>query len=228
VIVTTEQLARSYRKLNQNVYVCPNQIDPPDWPDPPEDDDVLRVGWFAGRSHRPDGPLVAPALAWAAKQDGVEVWMMGVGAERTIVIGDDGATERVDGEGWPEFHGVRFRHLPPTNDIASYRHHMAKLDIGLAPVKRSISNDARSDLKAIEYCAAGALPVLSDVPAYENWVDGEHCRKASTRKGFRRVLQDLIQNPDETKRLAREARSYVLKERTVERNIDKWREAVTG
>lgn len=226
VIVTTDHLARAYRKLTPHVYVCRNSLDPKDWPDPPEDDGILRVGWFASQSHRADGSLIAPALEWAAKQDGVEVWMMGAGADRAMHVGDDGAVEKVTGTVWPEFRNVTFRHIPPTNDLGAYRRHLTRLDVGLAPVRRTVSSDARSDLKMIEYAAAGAFPVLSKVPPYDGWQDGEHCRKVVTRKDFLNAVKDLVRNPDETKRLAREAREHVLATRTIQAEIPAWQEAV--
>ena len=226
VIVTTEHLARAYRKVNPNVYVCRNSVEPDDWPARPADDGVLRVGWFASMSHRSDGGLVSSALEWASRQDGVEVVLMGVGATRTIHTNEEGETEKLTGVVWPELRNVAFQHIPATNDLAAYRKHMTCLDVGLAPVRRSVSSDSRSDLKAIEIAAAGAFPVLSNVPPYANWADGEHCRKATTRKDFLNVVKDLVRNRDETKRLAREAHEFVLSERCIEKEAEAWREAV--
>src|SRR3990167_3501089 len=227
IIVTTEHLARAYRKVNPNVYVCRNSIEPDDWYPKDPDDGVLRIGWFASGSHRSDGGLISSALEWAGKQDGVEVVLMGVGADRTVHVKEDGETEKITGEVWQELRKVLFSHIPPTNDLGAYRKHMGCLDVGLAPVRRSISSDARSDLKAIEYAAAGALPVLSSVPPYDNWVDGEHCRKASTRQEFLNIVKHLVRNRDETKRLAREAHQYVIRERCIAREAEAWREAVS-
>lgn len=228
VIVTTEHLARCYRKVNQNVYVCPNQIDPVDWPEPVKEDGLLRIGWFASLSHRADGALIAPALEWASRQPNVEVVLMGVGASRTELYDEHGELQGIESEVWPEYRQVSFKHIPATNDLSVYRAQIGCLDVGLAPVRRGISADGRSDLKAIEYAAAGALPVLSEVPAYEGWRDGELCRKAATRKDFLRVVKELVANPEQTKQLAREARAHVLAERTVARNAWRWREAIAG
>ena len=82
----------------------------------------------------------------------------------------------------------------------------------------------RSDLKALEFGMAGAYPVVSDTPPYET-VD---VPKASTSKDFLRVVQELVEDKEGTRRRAREWREYVLKNRTVQANIDRWREAVSG
>lgn len=201
VIVTTPHLAKRYRKHNENVYVCPNQIDPVDWPEP-EKDDILQVGWFASESHRDDARLVKSALEWASKQDGVEVVTMGLDP------------------GW----NFKRRHYPWTNDLAVYRKLVGTLDIGVAPVVGTPWANCRSDVKALEYSAAGAYPVVSDAIPYENF-DGP-CVKAKGSRDFLDALISLIRNRDELPKLQKEAREYVLKERTVEKNIDRWKEAI--
>ena len=48
VIVTKPWLAARYEKVNRNVYVCPNGVEPADWPEPPErTDDTIRIAWAA-------------------------------------------------------------------------------------------------------------------------------------------------------------------------------------
>lgn len=211
VIVTSQHLAKQYRRVNPHVFVCPNQIDPADWRDPVKPDDgVFRIGWFASRSHRSDARIVERALEWASRQPGVEVVLIGVGVTSA-------------GKPWYPF---RFRHVPWSNDFGVYRRFLQELDVGLAPVLATPWACSRSDLKALEYAMAGALPIVSDVPPYEGCeVPGiVHCPDA---KAFLRAVQWAVVNKDEVRQLAREARDYVLAERTVEANIDLWREAVT-
>lgn len=202
IIVTTPHLAKRYRKFNQNVYVCPNQLDPEDWAEP-EKDDILQVGWFASPSHRDDARLVKNALEWASKQDGVEVVTMGLDP------------------GW----NFRRRHYPWTNDMGVYRKLIQTLDIGVAPVVETPWASCRSDVKALEYSAAGAYPVVSESIPYENFHGP--CIKAKTGRDFLDALISLIRNRDELPKLQKEAREYVLTERTVEKNVWRWEEACT-
>ena len=205
-IVTTEFLAKQYRKHVKDVFVCPNAIDPLDWP-PLEkpDDGILRIGWFASNSHKEDGPLVARALEWASRQKDVEVLAMGYHPP------------------W------RFPHLQlQWADLPLYRQRMAMLDIGVAPVKSTPWALCRSDLKAIEKGYAGAALVLSDVAPYDLFTDGENCLKARTPKDFLRRIQHLVQNRDEVKQLGQAARDYVARERLITQQVHKWAEAVDG
>ena len=50
-----------------------------------------------------------------------------------------------------------------------------------------------------------------------------HCPQP---KDFLKAVQWAVQNKDEARSLAAEAREYVLEKRTVEANIEKWRYAV--
>jgi hypothetical protein len=208
VIVTTELLAKQYRKFTDQVFVCPNQIDPDDWPEVVKPDDgKFRVGWFASGSHREDGYLIDRAMHWAADQPDVEVVMIGTGAS--------------NGKPWYRF---PFLHRPWSNDFGVYRKFLLDLDVGLCPVKPTPWAQCRSDLKALEYGMAQAYPVVSDVPPYET-VDVPH---AKTPKDFLREVQHLVRNRDETRAKAAEWRDYVIRERTVQRNIHLWEAAVSG
>ena len=207
VIVTTDHLADRYRQVNPNVYVCPNAIDPGDWPQVPEkpDDGVLRIGWFASLSHDRDEHLVRRALSWASRQKDVQVLVMGVEPP------------------W------RFQHgrIPWTDDLLQYFRAMQVLDIGVCPVDRSAWADCRSDLKALEYGMAGALPVVSSSPPYKR-LEGTAAPRCSTGREWERTIRHLVTHRDEVKQLAGEFREYVLAERTIDARVKDWEEAIRG
>lgn len=209
-IVTTEFLAKQYRKHNPNVYVCPNSIDPLDWPVLRKPDDgVLRIGWFASDSHKEDIPLVYRALEWASRQKDVEVWVAGTDP----FVSPTGQ--------------VRFPHGHfPWMDLPLYRQRLATLDVGVAPVKPNAWALCRSDLKAIEKAFAGAALVVSDVAPYDLFTDGENCLKARDARGFYHQIRHLVQNRDEVKQLAEAGRKYVTEERLITQQIAKWEQAI--
>jgi hypothetical protein len=206
VIVTTEYLASQYRKLNPNVFVCPNQVDPDDWqPLKKPDDGVFRIGWFASQSHAGDERLITKALRWASKQKEVEVVTLGYQPR------------------WD----FRFRALPWATDLSAYRKAMQILDVGVAPIVPTPFTRGRSDLKWLEHSMAGAASVVSDVDSYDTVPQGL-ALKASDADGFYKQIRRLVQNRDEARELAAAAREYVLAERTIGANIDKWKEAVAA
>lgn len=205
VIVTTEALRRAYLRVNPNVFVCPNQVDPVDWPEPEErEDDVFRIGWFASFSHQDDAKLVKRALDWASRQKNVEVVFVGMNP------------------GWP----MRHAHIPFVDDLALYRKLFSAIDVGVAPIVPTPFANCRSDVKALDYAMGGVCPVLSDTDSYSAWKDGENCFKAADAKDFFHVIKHLVANQDEAKQMARAARDYVLAERTMKTNIWRWQEAI--
>lgn len=207
IIVSTENLAGWYEGLNDNVYVCPNAIDPVDWPEPAKKDDgVLRIGWAASHSHIVDAPLVRRALAWASEQRNVEVWVYGIGD----IVKFPGAVKRV----------------PWTDTLEDYRASLSLCDVHLCPLGETQWAAGKSDLKALESTMAGAWPIVSGATAYKPWHDRTMVCK--TAKDWRNALQWCIGHRDEIKGLAAEAMDYVSSHRLMKNTAPLWREAVTG
>lgn len=209
VIVTTETLAKRYRGLAREVFVCPNQIEPSDWVDYPKPDDgVFRIGWFASKSHLKDVRLIRRGLEWASRQPGVEVVQIGI--------------QRTDGKRfWP----FPYKQIGWSNDFGVYRRYLAELDVGLAPIIGDPWAVCRSDLKILEYAMAGVAPIVSAQPPYADWVDGDLVLKAKDERGFLKAIQHLVANRDEARQMAAELKQHVLAKRTVAGNIDLWRHA---
>jgi hypothetical protein len=206
VIVSTPRLGRVYRKLHDRIWVCPNQIDPRDWPQDPEHQPggVLRVGWSASDSHKIDAPLVKDGLEWASRQDGVEV----------VIIGMNPRTFKWD---FPH------RHIP-FKPMAEYRQEVQNIDLMVTPCKPGAWADCKSDVKALEAGINLAAPVVSRTEPYKTWWD--RTVSCSTRREWTQAIRYLVKRPDEVRDMARAARDYVLKERTIQGNVWRWREAV--
>lgn len=206
-IVTNETLARSYRKLGIPVYVCPNGVDPADWPEPVKPDDgVFRIAWVASNSHLIDIPIVTKAMRWASEQPGVEVYAVGMDPKWSFQYG----------------------YLPWLHDLAAYRDVFRNFDVGIAPVKQVPHALGRSDVKALEYAMGLCCPVLSDAAPYSTWKHGENCLKADGPKGFLEQLKRLVNDRPLAAELAARARDYTLTERTAKAQIGLWEEAVGG
>lgn len=204
VIVSTPFLADQYRHVNPNVYVCPNTVDPQDWPEREErDDGILRIAWVASRSHTDDAPLVAGALEWASRQPGVEVWTVGIN---------------------PPWRFAR-NHIEWIDSLADYRGVFRLFDIGVAPVMPTPFGLGRSDVKFLEYTMGGCASVVSDNAPYSSLPDGV-CIKAAGKSAFRQAIKHLVRNRDEVKQLAAAARDYVLQERTTQAQVHHWQNAL--
>lgn len=210
LIVSTPDLAELYSDLNDNIYICPNSIEPNDWlASEKKDDGILRIGWGASHSHRTDAPLVRRALKWAADQPNVEVWVFGIG----------------DKVGGYKFPGA-VKRAPWTDDLASYRAAISRCDIHICPLVETKWSRYKSDLKALEGAMAGAWPIVSTATPYKPWHD--RTMTCTTAKDWQEAIRWAVRHRDEIPKLAQEAKDYVLAERQISQSIHTWEEAISG
>jgi len=214
MIVSTPALARAYEHLTENIYVCPNQVDPDDWVAPfyggrkelapAAESDILRIGWAGSDSHRYDVADIAPALDWASRQKGVEV----------VVLG----SLRVIPSCWQ---------VPWADSLAEYRRNVGFLDVMLCPLRPNAWADCKSDVKALEAAMGGACSIVSKTEPYRPWWDSDApCLVAEGKKGFLAAVKRLVRDPDGTKEMGQKARKWVLANRTIQKNIGAWRDAL--
>jgi hypothetical protein len=112
-----------------------------------------------------------------------------------------------------------------TDDFATYRSNLAALDVGLCPVNEASPFTAgRSDLKVLEYAAAGALPIVSDSPVYDAWRGIVPMAKTPT--DFVELVRWAATHRDEVRSQARSLWQRVSATRTIDQTIGLWREAV--
>jgi glycosyltransferase involved in cell wall biosynthesis len=109
----------------------------------------------------------------------------------------------------------------PTGSIFDYYRFVRVLHVGIAPLLDTPFNRSRSDVKFLEYAAHGVVPVLQRTVPYSGVVahgktgllfeSGEDCISK---------LRWLLDHPDERKRIAREAKTHVLRERMIFKRIE--------
>lgn len=202
-IVSTSRLEKEYLVFGKPVFVCQNTVDPADWRFRRAKKDVFRIGFAGSGSHMIDMSLVIPALKWAAKQDGVEVVMLG-----NIQL-------------------PYARNMPWTETLADYRKSLFQLDVGVCPLKNGTWANCKSDLKALEYSMAGALPIVSRVEPYSPWLKHDSpALSADNPRDFLKQVKWCVGNQNEVKDRAKACKEKVLAERTTAGNIWRWQEAV--
>jgi hypothetical protein len=205
VIVSTEYLRDAYLEYSDNVYLCPNTVDPDDWTELDEKNpEVLRIVYSGSMSHLRDASQVKKALKWAARQKGVEVWLQGV---RPMW----GFTE----------------HVPWTDSLAAYRKVLGRFDVGVAPLVPGQWANGKSDLKALEYTMAGVLPLLARTEPYRPWWDSPLVCEPNEASWVTHIKW-VVQNRDAIPELLANARDYVLSERTAAGNAWRYREAINA
>jgi hypothetical protein len=235
-------------RYNANVRVVRSAVDPDDWPDPEKPSDgVFRVGWHGSLTHMADLPLIVDALRWAAAQDGVEVIVIGPNPATHIVMDDelddatfealiDGAfgnrNRKAEAKAWEAQEARQqawrfpFRHIDWIDSFADFRSTLATFDVGLCPLLRHESI-GRADSKVLELAMCGALPIISNAETFVDW-RGTSALFAKTAAGFSRHVRWAVEHRDEVRQRARLLRRHALKERTIHREIGRWREVLAG
>jgi hypothetical protein len=207
IIVSTPRLAEVYGELNPNVVVCRNSVDPDDWADPAPRDDVFRIMWMASASHRVDQRIIGGALEWASRQEGVEVVVVGSAIQHLDLV-----------------------RIPWMNDLADYRATMLRCapDVGVCPIRDTHFARGKSDLKALEYSMAGAMPVVSKLDPYDPWrpLVGEACLEAQSVEEWFETLRWCVENREEVREMAGRARAHVLASRTIQSEKPAWEAAI--
>lgn len=206
VIVSTPYLASIYGEYNDKVYVCRNAVDPDDWVDlAPKDPETLRIVYSGSISHLHDAPYVTKAFKWAARQPRVEVYVQGFAPK-----------------GWT------FAKLVPwTDSLAEYRRSLGQFDVGVAPLRPGRWANGRSDLKALEYAMAGVMPLVANEEPFREF--GEVFPELlvdSDERAWLDAIKRVVRDRDSVKETTERVRKYVLDNRTMEKCIVSWREAI--
>jgi hypothetical protein len=203
VIVSTEYLRDAYLEFHDEVFLCPNTVDPVDWEfleEKPEG--ALRIVYSGSQSHLRDAPQLNKALKWASRQKGVEVWLQGVNPPWGFAT-----------------------NVPWTDTLADYRRKLGSFHVGLAPLVGGSWANGKSDLKALEYTMAGVVPFVAREEPYREWW-GTGMDVESSEAAWLEKVKWIVRNQDVLPDLLAKASDYVLSERTTASNVWRWKEAI--
>ena len=226
IIVSTDYLAKVARRYATGVpvYVLENSVNWDEWQNRERFDwapeDHIVIGLTGSPTHGDDWLVLKDVMPRVLKENG----------NVTFVIG-----------GWsPEY----FRELVETHDRAQftgpvvyddYPSMIRQFDITLCPVKPDDEfNFSKSAIKAIEGLAAGrelangrsggSVPITSKLYYYQR-VTGGNKRGLSidhTPEAWYDAITTLIRNNELRMRLAQKGRGWVYKNRSIERNWQRW------
>src|SRR5262249_49860436 len=108
----------------------------------------------------------------------------------------------------------------PFGSMADYLRFLSTLDVGLAPILPTDYNRGRSDVKFLEYAAAGVAGVYADLEPYRGSViDGETGLLYRTGEELLRCLDRLADDADLRHRLRRQAHDHVSGRRLIGQHV---------
>jgi glycosyltransferase involved in cell wall biosynthesis len=206
--VSTEPLADVVRRINPNVVVLPNQLPASAFAPSCVGTAVrpVRIGWHGGASHLADVEEMAPALRQHFRRRPTD---------RFLNFGT--VFESVRKAVGPALESWEW-----TQDLNEHYARVANLDIGLAPLRPSIFNQSKSELKFLEYAAAGAATIATNGGPYARVIEqGVTGLLVDTTHQWVSQLGLLSRDLEIRADLALAARRYALT-RSIEQHWKSW------
>jgi tetratricopeptide (TPR) repeat protein len=197
-------LAERLEQHTRCAVVFPNHLEaiPPFNPQKHSSDaQPLRIGWGGSIGHLDDLRSIAPALQqWLTRRDEVQLEIM-ADPSLAAVFGNEA--------------GDRLKIRAP-GSLQHYRSWLNNLHIGLAPLLPTDYNRCRSDVKFLEYAAAGAAAVLQNETPYRALAGSGLANLVNSPEELIEQLDRLVQNPEQRLEQARRAHAHVSANREIQ------------
>jgi glycosyltransferase involved in cell wall biosynthesis len=194
MIVSTDYLARRYKKFNRNVFVCRNGLDIARYELTRPERPTVNIGWAGATGHRETlvrwmNEVVLPVLSTHPETCFVSIGDPGIAQALQSIVGDRAL-------------GLPF--MPLENYPAA----MATMDIALGPVGEGNWYRAKSDLRWLEAAALG-VPIIADASLYSEIEDGRTGWKVTDTTQARQRLVEAVEDEKLRRRVGDHARAYV-------------------
>jgi len=249
VTTTTTIFADEIMKLNKNVIVFPNAINPEEsqFKQPTPESDKLRIGWLGGSSHLHDIQLLDQSFSKLSQyKDKLQFVLCGFDTRGTIteIIQETGEHKKRNilphETVWAQYEKIftqNFAYLSEeyknyllkynqevypnenqesyiriwTKPVTSYAKNYSKFDVSLAPIKNTMFNRMKSQLKVIEAGFYKKAIIASDLGPYT--IDLKHCLKNGefvdgnallvdenrNHSDWAKFIEKLVKNPNMAK-----------------------------
>jgi len=249
VTTTTTIFADEIMKLNKNVIVFPNAINPEEsqFKQPTPESDKLRIGWLGGSSHLHDIQLLDQSFSKLSQyKDKLQFVLCGFDTRGTIteIIQETGEHKKRNilphETVWAQYEKIftqNFAYLSDeyknyllkynqevypnenqesyiriwTKPVTSYAKNYSKFDVSLAPIKNTMFNRMKSQLKVIEAGFYKKAIIASDLGPYT--IDLKHCLKNGefvdgnallvdenrNHSDWAKFIEKLVKNPNMAK-----------------------------
>jgi len=209
ITTTTPAIAERYAPRGNSI-IIPNYADD-HWPAIREQTDHLTIGWTGTvATHRDDLQATRGGVAQAARDTNATVRTIG---PPQLVAENLSLTTPLDNTPWVPFH--------------QYPHHIARLDVLIAPLADTRFNHAKSWLKPLEASAVGVPVIMSALPEYQrlHTLHGLGTPVNNRAREWRRAVRALLTNRRLRDETAEHARATVAEHLTITRNAWRWPEA---
>jgi len=206
LVVSTQPLADLCADLIEDIVVVPNRLSPV-WDGLSSRRNVgqkPRVGWVGAQQHQGDLELIEPVIATLAEE--VDFVFMGM------------ATDAIR------------PHLAEFHDPVKWQAYPAKLasldlDIALAPLEMLPFNEAKSNLRLLEYGVVGWPVVCTDIYPYRT-DDAPVTRVPNEPDAWIEAIRALAADPERRAREGDALRDWVIRGYRLVDHLDEWERAL--
>lgn len=227
VTCSTEALKKEYEKINPNVVVLPNCVDPFYYPEPKRNEtDIVRIGVTGSVGVTSDIEVLKPIIEHYQHDPRVRLVLLSLPPQgdneifKKLYIDEYAFWNKVNVE-WHSFVGsdVYYEYL---NNL--------KLDMVIIPRSDSYFNRCKSNLKFIESSMLETPVVAQSFPTkdspYEvNPEDAKHVLLATDTESWIAQIEKLITDKELRRKMGKEAKEYVENAYSIEKNGHLWVEA---
>jgi glycosyltransferase involved in cell wall biosynthesis len=229
VTCSTEFLAEEYRKLNKNVLVLPNCVEPSDWPDEPQrnTNGKVRIGIVGSAGANQDFEPIQDILPKLCQRDDVEIVLFGLPPKTNDKVirmykKEFDFWDKLKIE-WQPFVGIQ-DYIETLDNL--------KLDLMLIPRNDDYFNRCKSNLKFLEASMLEIPVICQGFPdrksPYEiNPLDRKFTNVITDNSQWEDMINAWI--TPQAKELRRShgkaAKQYVLENYDINKHIEKWEEA---
>jgi GT2 family glycosyltransferase len=207
LLVTTEPLAEVYQYVADEIRIIPNYLERSRWENlssQRRQGRKPRVGWAGAAQHQGDLQLIMPLVKMLAEKEDVEWIFFGLCPEelRPYIT---------------EYHPmVSFDQYPAK--LASLN-----LDLAIAPLENHPFNEAKSNLRILEYGILGWPVVCSDIYPYQN---APVTRVANSPQAWLNAVEEYLHDLEAAARAGELLRQWVLAHWMLEDHLQEWGEAL--
>ncbi len=205
LIVTTEPLAAAYHHCINDISIIPNYIELSRWQNLSSksyDGIKPRVGWAGAAQHLGDLQLIESVVKKLSKQ--VDWIFFGM---------------------CPKSLRPYLREYHPMVSFVEYPRYLASLnlDLAIAPLENNAFNEAKSNLRLLEYGILGYPVVCSDIYPYQN---APVTRVKNTEQAWYCAILEHLYNQEASLKQGAELRRWVLERYLLENHLHEWERAL--
>lgn len=228
VTCSTEFLKREYEKLNPNVVVLPNTVDPFYYPDEilHNEDDVVRIGVTGSVGVTSDMEVLKPIIEHYDQDKRVRLVLFSLPPEAENEIykqlyEDEYKFWKSANIEWHNYVSTE-EYYEKLNDL--------RLDMVIIPRYDNYFNRCKSNLKFLENSML-EIPTIGqsfstkDSPYEQNPEDSEYLLLAETHDQWIEQIEKLINDKALRRDLGRKAREYVENNYSIDKHAHLWKEA---